>query len=331
MRRFFMSSMFFIVIFAFWVIGVDFAEASAPNFNVQAVLPSSQTNPKVSYFDVTLKPEQEENLGVIITNNTQEEMTLDININTATTNSNGVINYGFSEETPDNTLPIDFSEIATVESPTVTLAAEESRLVEVQVVMPSQSFDGVLLGGITISEQTEQGSTQITNRFSYALAVVIHQTDQEVLPKVDLTQVQAEQRNRRNFVVASVQNQTAMILGDVSIEAEVFKQGEDTALFTAVRSDMRMAPSSTLPFGVSTGTKPLEAGIYRMELVMTSGEDKWQFEKEFEITAKEARQLNEQAVNLETDNTRLYLIITGAVVAILVGIIGWLIYTRRKK
>lgn len=310
--------------------GEKLVEASSPDFSVQAVLPESQTNERVSYFDITLEPKQEEILAVQVTNNSEAEMTLDIGVNTATTNSNGVINYGFSDADPDDTLPINFAEIVELDEKTITLTANETRTVEAKVVMPEKSFDGILLGGITVSEQVPENENQITNRFSYSLAVVINQTDKEVSPTVDLTQVAVNQRNRRSVVIGSLQNQAATILNDVHVEAQVFEKGSDAPLYTETRSDMRMAPNSTLPFGISTGTKPLKAGKYQLKMVVTSGEEEWRFEKEFTITAKEAKEFNEQAVNLETDRTVVYLAIAGGVVVLLLLVIAWLVYSKKK-
>lgn len=66
-------------------------------------------------------------------------------------------------------------------------------------------------------------------------------------------------------------------------------------------------------------------------MVVASGEEEWQFEKNFTITAKEARELNEQAVNLETNRTGLYLAIASGVVVLLLLVIAWLVYSKRKK
>ncbi|GEK37529.1 DUF916 and DUF3324 domain-containing protein [Enterococcus thailandicus] len=331
MRRVVVGLICFASVVGLFFTGGSVVEASSPDFSVQAVLPESQTNEGVSYFDINLEPKQEETLAVQVTNNSEEEMTLDIGVNTATTNSNGVINYGFSEAEPDDTLPVNFAEIVELEDQAITLAANETRTVEAKVKMPEQSFDGILLGGITVSEQVPESESQITNRFSYSLAVVINQTDQEISPVVDLTQVNVDQRNRRSFVIGSIQNQAAMILNDVQVEAQVFEKGNETPIYTEARGDMRMAPNSTLPFGISTGTKPLQAGDYRLKMVVASGKEEWQFEKNFTITAKEARELNEKAVNLETNRTGLYLAIASGVVVLLLLVIAWLVYSKRKK
>ncbi|WP_301389944.1 WxL protein peptidoglycan domain-containing protein, partial [Enterococcus entomosocium] len=76
-----------------WVFffGDAIVEASAPDFSVQAVLPESQSNENVSYFDLTLAPNQEEILPIQVTNNSNEEIILELSANTATTNSNGDI------------------------------------------------------------------------------------------------------------------------------------------------------------------------------------------------------------------------------------------------
>ncbi|UOO46390.1 DUF916 and DUF3324 domain-containing protein [Enterococcus casseliflavus] len=328
MQRKIVRLIFLFILFGSWS---QLAEASSPGFSVKAVLPESQTNQQVSYFDITLKPKQEEILKIQVSNHSNEELTLEIDVNTATTNSNGVINYGFSDEEPDESLEINFAEIVDLEERTLKLDPRESRTMEIKVNMPENSFDGILLGGITVSEQMLDTDSQISNRFSYSLAVVINQTNNEILPTVDLAKVELENRNSRSFVVGTIQNQAAMILNDVYVEAQVFKKEHDKPIYSEARSDMRMAPNSTLAFGISTGTKPLMAGDYRLKLFVSSGEEEWEFEKYFKISEKEARELNEQAVNLEKNSSGLYLAIASGVVILLLLIIAWLMYSKKKR
>lgn len=312
----------------------EISEATAPKFSVQAVLPDSQRNQEVSYFDLRLAPNQQEILTVQVTNNSDEEMVLEIGAQTATTNSNGVINYGKNDDPADDTLPVDFSKIAKIEEESITLAGQESRDVIIEVNMPDKSFDGQLLGGITVSEKLSEeaeNESQITNRFSYSLAVVISQTDTEVFPELDLRQVEVNQRNRRSYVIGSIQNQASLLLNDVNVEGKVYKKGETTPIYTDMRSDMRMAPNSTLPFGVSTGTKPLQSGEYTLTLLVTVDEDTWEFEEDFTITANQAKKFNEQAVNLEQDNTSLYLLIAAGVIGVLLIAILWLIKSKKRE
>lgn len=309
------------------------AMASSPDFTVQAILPESQINPDVSYFDLKLAPSQKEILEVEIKNNSDHSMELDIAANTAVTNMNGVIDYSVTNQEPDDSLEVPFSKIAKLESNQVTVASNETKKISISIEMPETPIKGILLGGVTISEKPEDGesTSQVTNMFSYSLAVVISQESTKLDSLLKLRGVTVDQRNRRSVVVASIQNPIAKIMNDVVVEAKVYKKNQTDPIYYTKRADMRMAPNSTLNFGVTTNDKKLQAGLYRLELVASSEEDSWTFEEEFEITSEQANKLNETAVNLATDNTTMYLWIAGSVILVLLLVTVFLVLNISKK
>lgn len=92
---------------------------------------------------------------------------------------------------------------------------------------------------------------------------------------------------------------------------------------------MRMAPNSTLAYGIGTNNQPLSAVNYEMHMKATNGIEEWEWIESFTITNDTARKMNSSAVELEKDNTKMYLIIAGAVIFILFIII--LLLMNREK
>lgn len=307
--------------------------ASAPDFTVQAILPESQVNDDVSYFDLNLEPNQKETLELEVKNNSDQPVELELSANSAVTNINGVIDYSKSSKNTDDSMKVPFSTIATLDTTEVSLESNESKIISLIVEMPSDSIKGIILGGITVSEKekNEENSSQVTNLFSYSIAVMISQESAELDSVIKLKGVSVEQRNKRNVIVASLQNPVAKIMNDVKVEAKIFKGTQNDPLYYTMRSDMRMAPNSTLDFGVTTNDKKLKAGVYRLEGVVTSGEESWSFEESFEITKEKANNLNETAVNLATDNTLIYVWAAFGIVVLIVVVMGMLAMKRLKK
>lgn len=324
-----------VVILAF--IGVLFlgntqlVSANGANFSVKGILPDNQKKEGVSYFDFELAPKEEKTIEVEVSNNSDIQQNYVIGVNTATTNMNGVIDYGESD-IYDDTLSISMDEIATFE-PNLTLDSGETKKVPIRLLMPDKKFEGILLGGISIAEVLqEQQETQIANQFSYSIALVLSQGDS--VPTIDLAmpKVVVEQINRRNVISANIQNKSATIVNNLSVEARIYRDKKEKPLYYQEGEQMRMAPNSNFNFGVSTNNQPLKAGKYTMVVKATDGDQEWEWEKEFEIKDDEAQKLNKTAVELENDNLVLYLAIAAALVAlVLIIVIVILIKKNRKK
>ena len=79
-------------------------------------------------------------------NDTDKEVVVETHANTAITNSNGITDYSVIDPQLDSTLKIPFSKIAKVKKET-KIPAKSTITLDVNVEMPNESFDGVILGG----------------------------------------------------------------------------------------------------------------------------------------------------------------------------------------
>lgn len=304
--------------------------ASAADFSVQAILPDIQKIKNVSYFDFELSTNELKEIEIEITNIAEEERTYSIEVATATTNINGIIDYTEQKREQDNSLLINFADIVKFD-PRITIQKGETVRVPIQIEMPDKKFEGILLGGITVAaliEEDEQNE-QIMNHFSYSIGIVLSQGDVTPPLELSLLGVSKGQINKRNIISGTIQNTAAKIVDDLSIDARIYREGQEKPLFNRTENRMRMAPNSNFDFGVGTNNRPLKAGKYTMTIMAKAEDQKWEWSEAFEITAKEAREFNSTAIELEKDNTIWYLWVTVGLLLIVIVIV--MLFIKRKK
>ena len=325
----------FNLIVGFTFFATSLAEANnAPKFSVSPIIPENQINDVSSYFNLRMEAGKEQNIEVELTNNRDSSIEIEINAVTAKSNQNGVIDYSQLDEELDSSLLISFSEISEVEQ-LIVLKANERKKVPIMINLPSVKFDGVILGGLNFSEKIKAGEEhgQVSNQFSYSLAVMISQTDEEVIPILNLEDISAAQSNYRNVINAEIQNSQAVIVTDMSIDAQVYRKDEKEPLFNRSVSNFQMAPNSRLPFYIHTGSAPLVAGDYRLEMQATVNGEDWEWEEEFTIDEKTAMALNNTAVDLDyKQSSLLYLLIgSGLTIGLLSCGVLITIYIKKEK
>lgn len=325
----------FNLIVGFTFFATSLAEANnAPKFSVSPIIPENQINDVSSYFNLRMEAGKEQNIEVELTNNRDSSIEIEINAVTAKSNQNGVIDYSQLDEELDSSLLISFSEISEVEQ-LIVLKANERKKVPIMINLPSVKFDGVILGGLNFSEKIKAGEEhgQVSNQFSYSLAVMISQTDEEVIPILNLEDISAAQSNYRNVINAEIQNSQAVIVTDMSIDAQVYRKDEKEPLFNRSVSNFQMAPNSRLPFYIHTGSAPLVAGDYRLEMQATVNGEDWEWEEEFTIDEKTAMALNNTAVDLDYKQSSLLYLLIGSGLTIVLLSCGVLItiYIKKEK
>ncbi|MEI5988687.1 hypothetical protein A5881_000174 [Enterococcus termitis] len=314
------------------------AQDGTMNFSVTAVIPENQIDKTKTYFDLKMNPGQVQVLEVLMNNPLDKEVIVENHANTAVTNDNGIVDYSNSAPKLDKTLKAPFSTITEVEKET-KIPPKSSKTLKVKVTMPEQALDGVILGGLHFTEKEDlakesqdKSGVQIKNRFAFAIGVLIRENDKVVKPELKLGEIQPSQVNYRNVLKANLQNTQPVIIQDLEVDARITKKSSKTPLFEQKRTGLRMAPNSNFNFGISWENQEFKAGQYTLHMNVSSGEEKWKWSKDFEISTKKARELNEKAVELKVDNTKWY-IVGGVALVIVLMILTFLFsqYISKKK
>ncbi len=180
--------------------------ASEFNFAVNPVIPENQIDKSKTYFDLKMSPGSVQTVEVQLRNDTDKDVVIEPKIASATTNLNGVVEYGQNDIEPDETLKHNLKDLVDV-AETITIPKQSQVTVSLKISMPSESFTGMISGGLTLKEKQEETSDRseeqglaIKNEYAYVVAILLRQTTDEVVPDLNLLAVEPSQVNARNVI-----------------------------------------------------------------------------------------------------------------------------------
>lgn len=309
-------------------------EEDAVDFSVKAILPENQLNKNYTYFDLRMEPSQKQTIEVLVSNTSLKEGTYTVNVNQAYTNKQGFIDYAEKDVKLDSSLKYPIKDIVHYENK-VTVPAQQSVKVPIEIQMPQESFDGQLLAGIQITKnQSEKSNQAISNEIGYVLGLKLTETDNPVKRDIQLEKVNAAVSYGKTSVVAKLRNPTMDAIGKLKYVVDIKneKNGESVKKVT-YDSGMEMAPNSTYDFAIDWAGERLVAGDYTLGLVITDArDDEWKFNEKFTITAKEANDINKITVDVNKKVTPIWVyILIGLAILLIILVIVFLIVNRKKK
>lgn len=313
------------------------ASAAEFNFGVYTVIPENQIDKQKSYFNLKMEPNQKQTLTIQLKNDTANDVVIEPKIHSATTNINGVVEYGPTKAERDSSLSYELGDLIKTDEE-ITIPAKSSKDLHLQVTMPEKEFTGILAGGITLEEKkTAQKNTKdvekglsIENKYAYVVGITLQEKDEKVKQDLKLHDVKAGQVNARNVINATLQNPTATYLNQFEVDAKITEKGKDKALYTSKKQGMQMAPNSNFVYPVSLNREKMEPGTYTLYVKAKSTEESWEFTKDFTIKDTEAKQLNSKDVSIEEPNY-LWWYIAGMLFILLAGLLWFLLWRKKKK
>ncbi|EFF21709.1 cell surface protein [Enterococcus faecium E1071] len=147
--------------------------ASEFNFAVDFELPANQIDKNKTYINVRMEPGKTQEIPYTVFNRTDKSVTVETLIHSATTNSNGVIEYGESKSKFDETLSYDMKNLAKTVGE-ITVPPQSAVTETLSLKAPEKELAGVVAGGITFQEKKENVSNKSTvgvvNQFSQVKA-----------------------------------------------------------------------------------------------------------------------------------------------------------------
>lgn len=331
-RRYVLPLLF--VIFSLFIGDIKVAEATtaesssggAAGFTYNVHFPENQEG-DAGYYNLRMMPGQQQTVSISLINPTEQDIVVAITINGAKTNQNGVIEYGEVAIENDPSLKFDFKDIVTGLK-TVEIPAGESRDLELNIQMPETSYDGIIVGGIRMQKQENEEETEtsadgsvVINKFAYAVAMVLQETDAVITPDLQFNRAYAGTSNYHNVMFINYSNTQPVFLNDLSTEVQVTNQGESMVLYETKKTQMRMAPNTQMDFPISMNGEQMVAGVYTANVLATSGEQSWEWSEDFEITQEQASDFNERDIGLVQEKGFDWKIITMIVAGAVIGII----------
>ena len=231
-------------------------------------------------IDLLLEPGETEVLQVEIFNHEDEDINVNVTPATASTNQNGLIIYE-AQDTFDESLQYPIADLVAMESYSIEVPANKFKVVDIQLDMPENLFEGFLLGGLRfqkelVEDDQNEESVQINNQYVYVIGLqVTEDEDQEAISNLNLTGIEPSLVNYRTAIIAKLQNNQPFILGNIDIEAEVYDANGQETIKTATLEAANFAPNSMLDFVIDWENQYLEPGDYRLKLTVSNDDDEW--------------------------------------------------------
>ncbi len=307
------------------------------NFSVHTVIPENQIDKTKTYYNLLVTPNSEQVLKIVLKNTTDKDRVINISINSATTNTNGVIDYGQNDIKRDSTLKYDMSDIISVPSE-ITVPRHGEYTLEMEVKTPIEVFEGVLAGGIQLEEKDSDVDNNkqsvITNKYNYVVGVLLFENkDQVIEPDLKMNKVMATQDNARNVISSNIQNIMPAYINNMSVRTKIYKKDDvnKNAIYSSSSEKMQMAPNSNFNYLTRLEGKKLKPGVYILNFVASSEKNKWEFNKEFVIKGDVANKLNSSDVSIEDGINWIYILIGVLVFAIILLVVLLIVILKKKK
>lgn len=280
----------------------DSSSQLAGGYTIEGVPNDNQLDKNVSYFYLKEEPGEKDIVKVKLTNDSNEEKTLEVKITNANTNSNGLIDYSGQLKDHD-TLKNPLTSIAKVSQEEVKVPANSSIETAINIQMPEEALPGVIIGGILVSEKEEEKEEEeglaLGNIYTYTLGLVLT-NESKAEPKknisVELDSVGAVLFDGRKIIQADILNNNPYMFTEGTVKGEILEKGSNKVIKDQEKSNVNIAPYSVYPFQFDWGREDLKAGQYVFKGSVEAGDQVWNFEEEFEITADEAKEINEESV-----------------------------------
>ncbi|MHC5372257.1 DUF916 and DUF3324 domain-containing protein [Enterococcus sp. LJL120] len=315
----------------------DSSESSGGSFTYVIQEPENQINADSGYFNLMMAPSQQQTLIVTLSNPGEKKVTVNMALNGAKTNRNGVIEYANSEIENDASLPFSFTDLVT--GPTsVELAPGETKDVELNVQMPETTFEGLILGGLQmiLAEDESKGTTGqgavVKNRYAYVVAIALQEGDVSgILPEMSWNNAYAGQANYRNSIFVNFSNIKGKMVTGMTVQAQISEQGSGEVLYESRSTSLQMAPYSFIEYPISMGGDSMTAGMYTAHVLVYVGDQSWEFTEDFEITVEDANQYNERDVGLTQERGLDWKLIAMIVVSFVLAVIVIFLVIRQIK
>ncbi|SFL56659.1 DUF916 domain-containing protein [Lactococcus garvieae] len=291
---------FFSIFGVFYGYNKVFGDTTKGSYSIEGIPNSHQLDKNVQYFFLYEQPSEKDLIKVKINNTSSEEKHLSVKVTDANTNGNGEIDYtGTLKNHVSLVHPL--TSLLKVEQSEITVPAQSSSEVTLKLTMPSKRFDGIILGGITVSEERDTSKykkNMLVNIYSYTLGVVLTNTSETNFKKnitVILEKVGARLFDGRREIEADILNPTPYVFTNASISGTIREKKSGRVIQKKNYKKISVAPYSLFPFRFDWGRRDLNAGTYIFTGEVKDSKHTWNLQKEFTITFQQQNRINKES------------------------------------
>lgn len=307
-------------------------------FSYELIVPENQQDKKLGYFDLLMNPGEKQEVKLKLNNTSDQAIKVDIELNSAKTNGNGVIEYGPNDLKKDSSLKYDLAEIMSGPKE-VTISPKSSEVVTFMINSPIAYFEGYIAGGIQLkpvvkSDKSQSNQSTIVNKFAFLIGVLISESDvQQIKPKLKLNNVSLKLKDGNYTVFANISNTESIFVEKMSANIQITEKDKSKTSFELKKENMRMAPNTMINLPISLNNQKVNSGEYIANIqITTENGGNWTWVKNFTLSKVEAEQINKQIIE-ETNhgfNYRWFIIIVSLSLVLLIGLMVKKISSRKN-
>lgn len=275
----------------------------AETYYVKPLLPDNNQGRETSYYDLLMEAGQSQTIQLEIVNHTSTNKVFSVDIVDSLTTNSGAIGYD-KKGNYDSTLKYKFTDSASALKE-VRIKAMESQIIDVTLEMPKEQFDGLMIGGIHISEMKETKETGgIDNVFSYIVPVKIHETEKDFPNQLTFSDIKIKKNNQ---IAVKIQNPNPNILSDITLQATIYKKGYQGAVYEHTMKNIQIAPNSNFFPLIILEEEQLDAGKYEIEFYAANEKFQEKWKSEFTISKNQVANSNDGfVINKKTLSWKSY-------------------------
>lgn len=265
-------------------------------FSYEVLFPENQQKENNGYYDLLMTPGETQTVQLRVSNHSDKPLSVEIRINSAKTNGNGVIEYGENKLQADSSLVYDLAKIMTGPRE-VVLPANSSKIIDFKIVLPVLAFEGYLAGGIQLKPITETDpEAMIINKFAYLIGVLIRESAVEtIIPELKLNDVSLKMKDGHYNLFVNLSNLKAVFVEQMSTTITIREINRKKPLIEFEQKGMRMAPNSMINLPISLNNQEISSGEYTAEIHITEKSGRtWNWVKNFTLMKVAAERIKAQ-------------------------------------
>jgi len=309
--------------------------AQTTRFTVTPELPQNQVS-DVSYFDLLVNHETEQNLTVALHNTSSDPLTIKATALNSSTASTGIIAYQ-AEQTAEENQGISFSELIENPRQTIKLDPGESYQVYFTLSLKGTDFAGEILGVFAFeeepSETTESQQTNLQANYKIQQGVRLRQNVATLPdPQLSLINSEAVERNGSAALKSSIRNSQPTAFGKISVKTIIREQDSGNKVGGFSAENFQIAPNSVLELFSAFDQNILEPGAYLLRIELNAPKGTWVFEDSVVVDRKQAHLVNRQTtLGAAYLQKQYWFYALGILLFLLVLLLLFFLYKRCKK
>lgn len=305
-------------------------QSESDGFYVTPILPENQREGINTYYDLMIKPNDTQEVQLVVINKTNDFQKFSVVIENSFTNDDVSIGYGNLNQY-DETLKAKLTDL--VRAPTETeLEPHEAKTLSFTIKAPKEPFKGMVLGGIRVTEASDdkQAAGGVSNLFSYVLPIKLRMSTDPIKQELVFKDIIVKKNRKAIEVKASIQNPQPALISELTLTTKVFNEKQQEPLAVKTMKNLQVAPNTQFYPNIYLGKKALRSGEYRIQVSVKGKELSETWEKTITLKKDEVKEVN-KGFHVKNTTSERGKIIWVSLIVIFLLFTGFLLWIRKRR